>query len=621
MAVVDLPDVPRGDSAVPEIHASNVSMLLSGRIGSTPPVGPEMYVPCDARGLDDDMLGSCSTGKTQEQETHQACTIAELEPLISFMQKHFQKQEAMLERLVRWQGNSPGPVLREFEEEEETRMRAESGEKSSPWLWGNGEHESLQSEGKASDQTDEEDSDMWVPKRDRRRQMSDEDEEVAMQIARSKSASPATRSSKFSIRTGEAKIRRCPFVESSLFGNVMFTVIIANVVLVGVEVDVSAHLPYNEIPASFSILNIAFVSAFVLEISLKIAHGGCRSFFMREESRWNIFDAVVVMFAVLELVADTVISSLNLPTSDLRVFRLLRLIRIFRGIKILRVLRFVGSLRTLLHSVLTTLKSLAWTMILLMLLFYAVGVALTQAAADHCRAEAIEKTGDGNAMPQCNSEAVNMYWGNLAESMLTLFMSVTGGVSWGICLSPLREISILSVFTFLAYIVFTVLALLNVVTGVFCHSAIESASADKDIAALIQLTNQKMYAATIRSMFYEIDDDRVDGITLDELESALRDENFCAYLESIEISTSDAWTLFKLMDSDKSGNLDLEEFVSGCMSLRGPASAMQVAKLNMENGTARRSMRDLEKNVRQIQVDLWKVLRAMDKASEQRKGK
>eukprot|EP00931_Biecheleriopsis_adriatica_P037084 TRINITY_DN21289_c0_g1_i2.p1 TRINITY_DN21289_c0_g1~~TRINITY_DN21289_c0_g1_i2.p1 ORF type:complete len:264 (+),score=46.76 TRINITY_DN21289_c0_g1_i2:3-794(+) len=261
----------------------------------------------------------------------------------------------------------------------------------------------------------------------------------------------------------------------------------------------------------------------------------------------------------------------------------------------------------------STVRSLAWTMLLLILIFYAFGVGFTQVITDYCRDAAIDATGDFNALPSCTSAAMTFYWGSLPASMLTPFMAVTAGINWESCLTPLRDASIPSAIAFLFYIVFTVLALLNVVTGIFCHSAIEAAAADKDIAAMSQLENQKKYAATIRSMFAEIDEDDEDGITLDELEEALRDEEFCAYLESIEISTSDAWTLFRLMDSDKSGNLDLEELVSGCMSLRGQASAMQVAKVSMEQGTMRRSLKNMDKRLGAFLEDFKQNHRARSK--------
>ncbi|CAE7683761.1 Ca-alpha1D, partial [Symbiodinium pilosum] len=49
---------------------------------------------------------------------------------------------------------------------------------------------------------------------------------------------------------------------------------------------------------------------------------------------------------------------------------------------------------------------------------------------------------------------------------------------------PLSDVSMLAVATMLFYVTLSVFTILNVVTGVFVNTAIERASADKEIASL-----------------------------------------------------------------------------------------------------------------------------------------
>merc|ERR1712187_451088 len=56
-----------------------------------------------------------------------------------------------------------------------------------------------------------------------------------------------------------------------------------------------------------------------------------------------------------------------------------------------------------------------------------------------------------------------------------------------------------------------------------------------------------------------------------------------AFLNAIEIDPSDAWTFFKLLDSDGGGSVDIEEFVEGCCRLRGNAKSIHVAQMMYEN--------------------------------------
>merc|ERR1711972_475313 len=68
-----------------------------------------------------------------------------------------------------------------------------------------------------------------------------------------------------------------------------------------------------------------------------------------------------------------------------------------------------------------------------------------------------------------------------------------------------------------------------------------------------------------------------------EFEEHLQDEAVEAYFASLELETTDAWTLFKLLDDDESHAIDAEEFVMGFLRLKGSARAIDVARLSHEN--------------------------------------
>ena len=53
--------------------------------------------------------------------------------------------------------------------------------------------------------------------------------------------------------------------------------------------------------------------------------------------------------------------------SNLRALRLLRVGRLFRVVRIIRVVKFFRSLRTLVHSLVGTLRALFWALLLLLL--------------------------------------------------------------------------------------------------------------------------------------------------------------------------------------------------------------------------------------------------------------
>ena len=73
-----------------------------------------------------------------------------------------------------------------------------------------------------------------------------------------------------------------------------------------------------------------------------------------------------------------------------------------------------------------------------------------------------------------------------------------------------------------------------------------------------------------------------------------------AQFHSLGIEPDDAWTLFKLMDSDKSSLVEWDEFVKGCMQLSGMASAIDLAQMNNDH---RWVMRKLDKILKVLDGD------------------
>ena len=113
---------------------------------------------------------------------------------------------------------------------------------------------------------------------------------------------------------------------------------------------------------------------------------------------------------------------------------------------------------------------------------------------------------------------------------------------------------------------------------------------DKDIATWQCLVNKNSYCDQLRALFKEIDADHSELITIDEFEECLNNEHFQAYFAALELDPFDAWTLFKLLDLDESGQIEIDEFVTGCLHIKGEAKAIQLAKMDYETRETRRKL-------------------------------
>jgi len=397
-------------------------------------------------------------------------------------------------------------------------------------------------------------------------------------------------------------------VRSKAFSYYVMLVIAANLVCMGVEVETTARLPEKDAPVFFTVANCFFVCNFVLEAVLRLGADG-PEFFYGNQHGWNIFDFGVMLLSVFELSVDLwslSTSSTAASANQVGFVRVMRVARALRGIRVMRLLRFVHALRTLVLSIMSSIASLLWTAVLFLLLFYSFGVIFTQLVTDWCRDEAIADRNNINAIPDCPNDL--RWFETVPQSMLTLFLIISDGLDWDTVLNPLQQASPVAAAFLMFYVIITVFAVVNVVNGVFVNTAVETAMHDKDVASMKQLQLQESIVQTLKQVFEEIDANGTCLVSLEDIEVAMETRKLGGFLESMGISTQDMITLFMILDADKSGLLDLDEFVTGCMQLHGPAKSLQVAKMSHENKVTRQQLWQLRTAVVQMDIKLDKVL-------------
>merc|ERR1719221_1898603 len=106
------------------------------------------------------------------------------------------------------------------------------------------------------------------------------------------------------------------------------------------------------------------------------------------------------------------------------------------------------------------------------MIMYVFGIAFTQAVSDRIA----DMDGDGDAYDAALEADLDKYWGTLTTSTFTLYKSITGGISWHDVVDPLGQMHFIWSVLFIVFISFSYFAVLNVITGVFCNSAIDTAT-------------------------------------------------------------------------------------------------------------------------------------------------
>eukprot|EP00930_Biecheleria_cincta_P084519 TRINITY_DN73984_c0_g1_i1.p1 TRINITY_DN73984_c0_g1~~TRINITY_DN73984_c0_g1_i1.p1 ORF type:complete len:565 (+),score=76.19 TRINITY_DN73984_c0_g1_i1:39-1733(+) len=365
------------------------------------------------------------------------------------------------------------------------------------------------------------------------------------------------------------------FVTSSAFERLSAALLVLNTMFLGVQVELS-FLP--EMPTSVQVIDVMLAAFFGVEVCLRVWAYKCKQFFCGPGRNWNIFDAIVVTLSALETVISYLVPTTaeSSTVSNIGIIRIVRVFRLIRLLRIMRVLRFFKDVRILMLAVAHTMGTAAWAFLLTFMCMYMFGIAITQMVADYVK----EQKALGNNIDR-NSELVQ-HFSSMAMASLTLFMSIAGGLSWEVVAHALGKINPLAEALFIGYIMFTAFCMLNVIIGIFCKNAVEVFENDKEKMIEAQLNEKSRYMDNLAGMFNAWDTSGDGYITLEEFKEHLQNPQMEAFLESMGVKPRDALRLFEMMDLEdgrRDSQVDLDGFVTGCLTLQSNAKAVHMEQM------------------------------------------
>merc|ERR1740121_986568 len=118
--------------------------------------------------------------------------------------------------------------------------------------------------------------------------------------------------------------------------------------------------------------------------------------------------------------------------------------------------------------------------------------------------------------------------------MLHLFMCSTGGNDWSVYYEPLEPTGTINCGIFCFFIVFTQIALLNIILGIFVDDAMKNMMAEKDERALHHAEEQRQTARELRELCEELDTNGDNMLSMEEWRGAIRQDKFRNYLDMMD---------------------------------------------------------------------------------------
>eukprot|EP00927_Polykrikos_kofoidii_P039612 TRINITY_DN3396_c0_g1_i8.p1 TRINITY_DN3396_c0_g1~~TRINITY_DN3396_c0_g1_i8.p1 ORF type:complete len:640 (+),score=115.59 TRINITY_DN3396_c0_g1_i8:128-2047(+) len=354
------------------------------------------------------------------------------------------------------------------------------------------------------------------------------------------------------------------FITSEFFEVCISVIIVLNAIVIGLSTDYSSRFPGSPDPLWSTLADLFFFILFAVEILLRLFVYRMDFFFNSNATMWNWFDFLLVVMQIL----DATTQCLPNGVMSLRSFRALRsikLIRILRLLRVFRLVRFITELRTVFAMFGNSLRSLVGSLLLLLLVLFLFGVCFTDTVAD---AKGVLLMSGDSVAPD-----VDELFGSLARTMMCLFESVTGGLSWTTALKVFDQVGVdYMIPVFVAYIFFVVFAVMNVVTGIVVSQAMETVQKDQDAIIVKNI-----------DLLFKKGDLSCGDITRDEFDNMSNTPEMFDIFKAINIDPSQSSGFFNLLDTEGVGIIDYMEFTSGCLKLRGNAKALDLYHVTREH--------------------------------------
>jgi len=360
------------------------------------------------------------------------------------------------------------------------------------------------------------------------------------------------------------------FIEGRSFKSFSAMVIIVNAVVVTWLTDWSLSNGGKNMPPGFEFVDLAFLLFYVVEVSLRLSVNR-GYFFVNDNAAWNIFDLLLVVFSSLDVISTWPGAGEETPPNNLGYMRVFRMFKFAKILRTIRIISFVRELSMMLESFRKCMIAMFWGLVLLMFLLYVFALIFAQGVASFLA------TKDSELLPPEDVAIMMAEFGSVGNSMLSLYMAVTGGNDWNAYYFVMDLMGSFYPAVFLIYTFFFIFALFNILTGVFVERAVAASLPDRE--ELISEERKKLckQVEELRALFKALDTDGSGMITKHEFLNDMQDARVVSYMHSLGLEMHDAEKFFDII-AENSKEVDIDTFIEHGMSMKGSATALDMQR-------------------------------------------
>jgi len=330
-----------------------------------------------------------------------------------------------------------------------------------------------------------------------------------------------------------------------------------------------SHLGQDE-PAVFFVIEVLFTAFYVFEITCQVL-AYRKEYFLGHDMLWNLFDLFIVLISVFELIV-TLTGGKAINLSFLKVLRFLKISRVLRMFSALRLMK---EIKIMVDALAGSFLIFVFCSIMFAMFFSIFAIFFVQGMTSYL--EATENV-DQQVLTGIKGD-----FGSVSTTMLSLFMSLTGGNDWTQYHETVAAVGTTYNFLFLFFIGFSTISFLNVITGVFAEKAMNLAAPTADELMLQKTKKEKADAGELVSLLHDVLGHDTHLIGKESLETLLNHPHIVNFLEARGLKPYSARRFFMLLlEIHQTSTVDFGTFVSGCVKLDGSASSIDLHVLSAE---------------------------------------
>lgn len=392
-------------------------------------------------------------------------------------------------------------------------------------------------------------------------------------------------------------------VGSTHFERFIGFVIFMNVAFMGfsiqLEIETVREGDDYEISMPMEIIELLFAAIYAIELAMRISVYRMDFFFNRSDKYWNVFDLILVLQSILDQL-NRVTNILNSTGGNMSFLRAMRFMKMVKTLQMVRLMRSMREIRMIIISIMGSVRSMLWSLVLLAAVLYMFSLIFVQGASATLSQDVdISKYESYDATEDLHND-ITEYWGSLGKAMTTLFMASNGGFDWTESLRPLWVAGFPLPQIFLMYISFFNFVILNIITAVFVETTIAIGNKDFQNSIQNELEKKEEYEDSLRLLFDEMDSSGDGEVSLQEFLQEVQNPKLLAFFASLEIEIADATHFFAMLSDQGRKKVTLSNFVTGCIRMRGGALAVDLHDLMIKHSAMQQECGNQLKGLMQV---------------------